>query len=66
VLNVASELLRSDAALLAGVRSREAQLCLLRSTDIQCEPCKSSDKLVVRVQSVRRNGSCPGAAGIIQ
>ncbi len=57
VHQVAARLIERDS--LATARTRNAKICILPSTDIQCAPCNTSDKLVVRVQSVRRDQACP-------
>lgn len=35
------------------------KLCVLPSTDIQCEPCRHSDKLIVRTKTVAAHQRCP-------
>jgi hypothetical protein len=48
--------------LLAQARKANLRMCLLESTDIQCAPCTTSNKLVVRVHSVRKGAMCPGGS----
>lgn len=43
----------------AEARAKQAKVCLLGSTDMQCAPCSSTNKLVVRVQTVEKGGTCP-------
>jgi hypothetical protein len=64
VYDVAKLLVSGDAALLTEARSKNARVCLLgygseAPTDIQCSPCKTSDKLIVRVKTVRKGWTCP-------
>lgn len=56
VYEVSARLVERD--LLARAREKQAKVCLLWSTNIQCAPCNRSDKLVVRMQVVPRGGSC--------
>lgn len=42
--------------------SKKARLCVLKSTDIQCAPCATSSKLVVRTSTVEKGRSCPPEA----
>jgi hypothetical protein len=52
-------LMETDPALRSAARRENARICLLPSTDIQCAPCNTSDKLVVRLQTVGRWSHCP-------
>lgn len=57
VKKVAADLLRgSDVNQAAKVGGK---LCMLPSTDIQCAPCRHSDKLVVRTKTVPKTHQCP-------
>lgn len=38
------------------------KICLLQTTDIQCAPCTWSDKLIVRVKTVKATESCPAGS----
>jgi hypothetical protein len=55
-------LLANDDGLRAQARGRVARVCLLPSSDIQCAPCDTSDRLVARYESVRRGASCPAGS----
>lgn len=55
----AAKVLLKTPALLEDARSKNIRMCLLASTDIQCAPCTTSNKLVMRVHSVRKGGQCP-------
>lgn len=46
-------------------QSQGLQTCLLPSTDIQCHPCTSSNKLVARMTFVRRGASCPRGSAFV-
>ena len=53
--------------MLTEARAAHLRVCLLPSTDIQCAPCTSSDKLVVRVSSVAKGTLCPaGTIGWVE
>lgn len=41
-------------------RRQGLKACLLNSTDIQCAPCGSTDRLIVRLQWAARAAACPG------
>jgi len=38
------------------------KICLLQTTDIQCAPCTWSDKLIVRVKTVKSSEACPAGS----
>lgn len=52
-------LLNRDLGVRSELKSKNARLCVMKSTDIQCSPCNTSDKLVVRTQIVEKGRSCP-------
>lgn len=64
VKRVAADLLRKEDV--ARAKKLGGKVCLLASTDIQCAPCTSSDKLIVRVQTVPLASSCPANSLEIQ
>lgn len=43
----------------AQAQAKNAKVCLLASTDIQCAPCTSTNKLVMRVETVKKGALCP-------
>lgn len=45
--------------LMASATARRLKVCMLKSTDIQCAPCNTTDRLIVRVTTVNANASCP-------
>lgn len=53
---VATRLAERD--LLPAARERGLKICLLYATNIQCAPCKRSDKLVLRAMIRSRPGDC--------
>lgn len=55
--HVATVLAREEVVPMA--QDRGVRTCLLDSTDIQCAPCRTSDKLIVRMAFVGSGGSCP-------
>jgi hypothetical protein len=55
-------LLTRDAKLRQTLANRQARLCVMDSTDIQCAPCATSDKLIVRSSIVEKGRSCPPGA----
>lgn len=57
VKRVAASLLRGADIQLA--KLLKSKVCLLPSTDIQCAPCRHSDKLVVRVKTIPETHTCP-------
>jgi hypothetical protein len=53
--------------MLAEARTKDLRVCLLPTTDIQCAPCHTSDKLIVRVRSVAKGSLCPaGTIGWVE
>jgi hypothetical protein len=51
----------------AEARSKNARVCLLGSTDVQCAPCSHTNKLIVRVQTVKKGAICPaGSLGWVE
>lgn len=52
--------LKVQAGIVPAARAAGLRTCLLDSTDIQCAPCSSSDKLVVRMAFVSGGARCPG------
>ena len=57
VWNTAVDLVRRD--LITRARRLHAKICVLKSTNIQCAPCRTSDKLIVRVLTVPLRRPCP-------
>jgi hypothetical protein len=55
----AKVLLRSDQSLLDDLRKQGLKACLLSTTDIQCAPCRTSDKLVARTFIATKSYRCP-------
>lgn len=51
--------LTRDTAIRSQLAKANARMCVMLSTDIQCAPCASSDKLVVRTQLVAKGRACP-------
>lgn len=59
---VAARLLQRDS--LPTARQLGGKICVLGTTDIQCAPCSTSDKLVARVQTVAAGAACPTRASL--
>jgi hypothetical protein len=38
------------------------KICVLPQTDIQCAPCSTSDKLIVRVATITKGQACPAGS----
>ncbi len=58
--------LKVQEDILGDAHDDSLRTCLLRSTDIQCAPCTSSDKLVVRLAFVPEGSRCPkGTARVV-
>lgn len=56
-MEVAGRLLERDV--IAQARARRLKVCMLKQTDIQCAPCSTTDRLIVRITSVASNKACP-------
>jgi hypothetical protein len=56
---VARILMRNDRRMLEDARAVSGRVCLQPTTDIQCAPCHTSDKLVMRYITVRQERHCP-------
>lgn len=56
-MEAAERLIERDV--LAGVRAKNHKVCLLNSTDIQCAPCNTTDRLIVRMDIKPKNAGCP-------
>jgi len=41
------------------IKKVNGKACILKTTDIQCDPCTKSDKLIVRVKTVSKASHCP-------
>jgi hypothetical protein len=54
---VSERLLTRDV--LPGARAKGLKVCVLKSTDIQCAPCSTTDRLIVRMTSVATSQRCP-------
>jgi hypothetical protein len=54
-MEVAQKLIEKDV--LPAARASNLRVCLLRDTDIQCAPCSTTDRLIVRMDL--RSTSCP-------
>jgi len=56
-MEVAVKLLDRDV--LPGLRTKNQKACLLKTTDIQCAPCSTTDRLIVRMDIRARTAACP-------
>ncbi len=52
IYDVAAEVLRNQGS------GWDIKYCVVSSTNIQCAPCTTSDKLVIRTKQMRRNDRC--------
>lgn len=59
VIPVSITALRMDRNFIMQLKSKNVTACILPSTDIQCAPCATSDKLVTRMTFVRKGAICP-------
>ena len=57
VKRVAMDLVRKQDTRFATMLN--SKVCLMPSTDIQCAPCRHSDKLIVRVKTIPKGHTCP-------
>lgn len=65
IKRVAAEAVRRRTSVVSDAAAMGASVCLnTGSTDIQCNPCTTSDKLVARMQIVR-GSSCPSGSPIL-
>jgi hypothetical protein len=64
VKKVAADLLRGNDVKQAAKAG--GKLCMLPATDIQCAPCRHSDKLIVRTKTVPKAHKCPRGSKEIQ
>lgn len=56
-MEVAVKLLDRDV--MPGLRSKGQKACLLKTTDIQCAPCNTTDRLIVRMDIRGKTAGCP-------
>ncbi|MEZ4371937.1 MAG: hypothetical protein R3B07_13980 [Polyangiaceae bacterium] len=56
-MEVAADLVMRDVV--PGLRSKNQKACLLKSTDVQCAPCSTTDRLIVRMDIRSKTQGCP-------
>ncbi|MCA9645415.1 MAG: hypothetical protein KC492_32205, partial [Myxococcales bacterium] len=56
-MEVAADLVMRDVV--PGLRSKNQKACLLKSTDVQCAPCNTTDRLIVRMDIRSKTQGCP-------
>ncbi len=56
-MEVAAEVVMRDVV--PGLRSKNQKACLLKSTDVQCAPCNTTDRLIARMDIRSKTQGCP-------